>query len=249
MGLILWGSPILVIGLVPNAGLAVAVMVVLGAGNAILDVAGFTLLQRSVPNAVRGRVFGILETIVMLGLAAGSALAPVLVAVLGLQGALIATGLLPDAGHRDLAGDPPHRWPGGHPGSRDGHPARRPDAPLPAADRPGAGGGQRASRPIHGGQPDHRPGEAGDSFYVLAEGKAAASVDGQTVRHMQSGDSFGEIALLETSRAPPPSRPRPTARRTSSTARCSSAPCPGTARAWRRPRTSSASAWRPFPSE
>ena len=83
MGLILWGSPILVIGLVPNAGLAVAVMVVLGAGNAILDVAGFTLLQRSVPNAVRGRVFGILETIVMLGLAVGSALAPVLVAVLG----------------------------------------------------------------------------------------------------------------------------------------------------------------------
>ena len=49
---------------------------------------------------------------------------------------------------------------------------------------------------IRGGQPDHRPGEAGDSFYVLAEGKAAASVDGQTVRHMQSGDSFGEIALL-----------------------------------------------------
>ena len=46
------------------------------------------------PNAVRGRVFGMLESIVMLGLAAGSVVAPVMVAVLGMQGALIATGVL-----------------------------------------------------------------------------------------------------------------------------------------------------------
>ena len=70
------GTPILIIGLLPNAGLAVVVLVVLGIGNAVLDIAGFTLLQRTVPNAVRGRVFGMLESIVMLGLAAGSVLAP-----------------------------------------------------------------------------------------------------------------------------------------------------------------------------
>jgi MFS family permease len=36
LGLVLWGTPILVIGLVPVAAVAVAVLVVLGAGNAVL---------------------------------------------------------------------------------------------------------------------------------------------------------------------------------------------------------------------
>jgi MFS family permease len=197
LGLILWGSPILIIGLVPNAGLAVAVMVVLGAGNALLDVAGFTLLQRTVPNAVRGRIFGILETIVMLGLAAGSALAPLLVAVLGLSGALIATGaLLPSLAIVT--------WPL----------IRRTDSlsvipvremailravpmlrylPLTVLEQ--VADSAHPTRFAAGSQIIGQ-GEAGDSFYVLAEGQAAASVDGETVRHMQAGDSFGEIALL-----------------------------------------------------
>jgi MFS family permease len=198
MGLILWGTPILIIGLLPNAGLAVLVLVVLGVGNAILDVAGFTLLQRTVPNAVRGRVFGMLESIVMLGLAAGSVVAPVMVNVLGLQGALIAAGVV-------LPAAAVLTWPL----------VRRTDdlAVIPAREMAVLRGVPmlhflpltvleqiaEAAHPARfaAGSPIIRQGDAGDSFYVLAEGSAAASVDGHTVRHMQAGDSFGEIALLE----------------------------------------------------
>ena len=99
---------------------------VLGAGNAVLDVAGFSLLQRTLPNAVRGRVFGLLEAIVMLGLSLGSALAPLLVAVLDIRGALIATGAAAaGARHPDLADGAQDGRPGGHPGTPDACPARR----------------------------------------------------------------------------------------------------------------------------
>jgi MFS family permease len=172
-------------------------MVVLGAGNAILDVAGFTLLQRTVPNVVRGRVFGILETIVMLGLAAGSALAPVLVATLGLQGALIATGLLlpalavgtwPLIRRTDGMSVIPVR----EMAILRGVPMLR-DLPLTVLEQVA-----EAARTQHfaAGSQIIGQGDAGDSFYVLADGAAAASVDGKTVRHMRAGDSFGEIALL-----------------------------------------------------
>ncbi|HTE64825.1 MAG TPA: MFS transporter, partial [Candidatus Binatia bacterium] len=94
LALVLWGTPIMLIGLVPNPLVAIASLAVVGIGNAVLDVSGFTMLQRGVPNAFRGRIFGALEALVMLMVGIGSVLAPVLITGLGIQGALIATGLL-----------------------------------------------------------------------------------------------------------------------------------------------------------
>jgi MFS family permease len=60
----------------------------------VFDVSGRTILLRASPAAARGRVFGMLEGVAMLGLALGSGLVPVLVALGGVGPALIAVGLL-----------------------------------------------------------------------------------------------------------------------------------------------------------
>ena len=61
LALVVWGLPISVMGLVPLAWVAVAAMVVVGLANAVLDVAGFTTLQRIIPNDVRASVLGVFE--------------------------------------------------------------------------------------------------------------------------------------------------------------------------------------------
>src|SRR5205085_409603 len=81
LGLVLWGLPITVIGLIPNAALAILVLTVLGVGNAIFDVGLFSLIQRNVPNRVRGSGFGVCERIFMPGIARGSLAGPCLVHV------------------------------------------------------------------------------------------------------------------------------------------------------------------------
>ena len=69
-------------------------MVVVGASNAVLDVVGFTLLQRAVPNAARVAVMGLLISGAGATMAVGGFLAPILVDRLGIEGALVATGAI-----------------------------------------------------------------------------------------------------------------------------------------------------------
>ena len=150
------------------------------------------------PNAVRGRVFGMLESIVMLGLAAGSVLAPVMVAVLGIQGALIATGVLLPA----LA---ILTWPL----------VRRTDdlAVIPAREMAVLRGVPmlhflpltvleqvaEAAHPARfaAGSPIIRQGDAGGQLLRPGGEVRGGQRRRATVRHMQAGDSFGEIALLQ----------------------------------------------------
>ena len=196
-GLTLWGLPILMIGLIPLAGPAILLLVVLGLGNATLDVSGFTIMQRTVPNAVRGRVFGVLEAGIMLSTGLGSALAPVLVALAGARGALIFTGaILPVlalltwhwVSRADARGVIPER----QLALLRAVPMLK---PLPLTVLEQVASELHAVR-YAAGSPMIRQGEVGDRFYILAEGEAEATIDGQLVRRMGPGDSFGEIALL-----------------------------------------------------
>ena len=196
-GLVLWGTPILLIGLLPFAPAAALFLGVLGLGNAVLDVAGFTIMQRSVPNAVRGRVFGVLESGVMLGTGIGSGLAPVLLLAFGVRGALIATGLL-----LPVLALVTWRWV-----SRADADAVIPErelellrgvpmlAPLPMTILEQVAG-DAMSVSYADGEAIIRQGEVGDRFYILASGRAEAEADGERLREMGPGDSFGEIALL-----------------------------------------------------
>lgn len=197
IGLVLWGTPILLIGLLPLAPAAVLFLAVLGLGNAVLDVAGFTILQRSVPNAVRGRVFGVLESGVMLGTGIGSGLAPILLALLDVRGALIATGLLlPSLAVLTW------RWV-----ARADADAVVPEreltilrgvpmlSPLPMTILEQVASDVAAVAYVDG-EAIIRQGEVGDRFYIIASGRAEALVGGERLREMGPGDSFGEIALV-----------------------------------------------------
>ena len=92
VSLFFWGLPIAVMGALPVAVVALGAMFVTGLSNAALDVSGITVLQRSFPARERFAAFGLLEGSAGLGVALGGILAPVLLAVLGVRGALVVTG-------------------------------------------------------------------------------------------------------------------------------------------------------------
>ena len=196
-GLVLWGVPLALIGIVPQEWAAVLLLLALGAGDPLVDVATITLLQRAVPESVLARVFGVLEGLLMLTVSAGALLAPVLVAGLGIRGALVATGTFlpvlavvtwtavrridarseaPSAGVELLRGLPIF-------------------APLPpAALERLAGRLQRVA--VAPGHMLFAQGDPGTRFYVIAAGEVDIRVDGRDVRRQGAGEGFGEIALL-----------------------------------------------------
>jgi MFS family permease len=196
-GLFLWGTPIVLIGLLPFAPAAVVFLALLGIGNAVLDVSGFTIMQRGVPNALRGRVFGVLESGVMLGTGIGSGLAPVLLGLLDIRGALIVTGLI-------LPVLAVASW---HWLSRVDADAVIPErelallrgvpmlAPLPMTILEQVAG-DAVPVSYADGETIIQQGDAGNCFYILAIGRAEVSADGARRAAMGPGDSFGEIALL-----------------------------------------------------
>ncbi len=197
IALVLWGAPIAVIGAVPVAAVAFALIAVVGVANAIIDVPLFTLPVRLVRDDVLTRVFGVFESIITIGVAFGSALTPVLIALLGLEGAMIATGaLLPVValmawrplvalderlGVRDDEIDALRRTP------------MLQLLPVPSIE-------YLASRvdthPVPAGTDLCRQGDPGDSYFVIVDGEADVIGDGATVRTVGPGDGVGEIALL-----------------------------------------------------
>jgi MFS family permease len=197
VGLLLWGLPILLIGVAPAVVVAFVALAVLGAGNAVLDISGFTLLQRLVPNETRGRVFGLLEAMVMLTVGVGAALAPLLVDLAGARLALVITGvLLPIAAIAT--------WPWMRDSDRHALvPARELGLlrgvamlgalPMTAVEELAC---RMQPRRFAAGTPIVTLGEVGDRFYVLASGHAQVTMPGHYAHTLGPGDSFGEIALL-----------------------------------------------------
>jgi CRP-like cAMP-binding protein len=197
VGIALFGAPLVVIGAVPEQAAAILMLGVVGIGNALIDVGGFTLLARLADERVLARMFAGFEAILTLGIAAGALLTPLVVELLGVRLALVATGLLAPlavaASWRALERlDAEVRV-------RDGDietmRAVRMLGALPVAMVEQLAGGLEHV----GFAPGHavfRQGERGDYFYVVQAGRADVILDGRIVRTLGTGDGFGEIALL-----------------------------------------------------
>ncbi len=181
---------------------ALLAMAIASAGSLVVDVTVTTLFQRLVPDAIRGRTLGIMETVSISAYAAGSFAVPILAGVGGTVAVLAAAGivtvvltvagaLLVGAGasqapmldedqqrllrHELFSGLPPAR--------------------LEAAAR------RARSRSVTAGTAVVRQGEPADRFYLILDGRFdvhRADSRGRKRRLRELGENqvFGEIGLL-----------------------------------------------------
>ena len=68
----LWGLPMVAIGVVTMPAVGYVGFVVIGIGNAVLDVGAITLVARLVPPTMLGRAFAAFEVVLVLGVTTGS---------------------------------------------------------------------------------------------------------------------------------------------------------------------------------
>jgi MFS family permease len=197
IGIVLWGLPIAVIGLWPEPLPAFLLLMVVGLGNTLVDISAYTLLQRAVPDAILGRVFGAVQSLWIGSLGLGAILAPLVIELVGIEGALIITGaILPVLAAvlwRKLS-------------------ALDRGAPIPERELELLGGieffrllprpalealaGAMVPLRVEAGSEIVREGEAGDRFYVIDTGEVEVVRDGQVINVEGSGEYFGEISLL-----------------------------------------------------
>lgn len=206
--------PLLIGGVVGGIGFAwlalsgslVTAMLAIGiavAGLLLLDIVNTTLIQRMVPDALRGRAMGILQTSSAITYSLGSLLIPLLADAIGIATVLVASGVLTLLGVvvalvlSRTAGEPK---------PVDAVRVRALDQPL-FAGMPAARLESAARRlvavPVTAGEVIVRQGDDADRFYVIDAGSfrvtQAAEGDEKVLRDLGPGEVFGEIGLLRSS--------------------------------------------------
>src|SRR5207249_566819 len=88
------GGPMILIAPHPSTAIALVAFALIGISNIVEDVAGFTLLQRTTPDEVLSRVFGVVHSLFYATVAAGAILAPLLVDLIGVRWSLVTVGAI-----------------------------------------------------------------------------------------------------------------------------------------------------------
>jgi MFS family permease len=197
LGLLAGGAALAVTAAVSSLAPALLLLGAVGAASVLVEVNGTTLLQRTAENEVMGRVFAVLESLVLASLALGSLAAPALVSWLGPRGSIVAAGIVvpvlvlpfwPSLRRVDevaiIAVEPLELL------RRIEIFAELPEPVLERLARNATAVSTAANQVVVA------IGEVGNHFYVIATGRAAVELEDGTSRELGPGDFFGEIALL-----------------------------------------------------
>ena len=196
-GVLAWGVGVALLGATTSTAVALVLLAGVGIGNTVVDVAAVTLLQRSAADAVLGRVFGVLESVLLASIGIGSVLAPLAIHLLGVRPALVATGLILPvvvivSGRALVALDAADPAVVDRTQLMRRHPIF---APLAEAAL------EQLARLLESVEvrPDAEvthQGDDGDCVYIVVSGELAVDVDGRPGSQLGPGEVFGEIALL-----------------------------------------------------
>jgi MFS family permease len=196
-GLIAWGVPIALIAPFTHSWFAFAMLLIVGIGNVLVDVAALTMLQRVAADEVLGRVFGVMEAVLSITVGVGAAVTPFVIDAVGVRGALLATGAVlpilvlvtwPLLSRADPGALQPERV-----ALMRNVPFL---APLPEATLERIGS---LLEPVaaNAASPVFEQGDAGDRFYLIERGEVTVERDGAELARLGPGDYFGEIALVQ----------------------------------------------------
>jgi hypothetical protein len=205
---ILTALPMLALTVVSSPALAYTLLLLEGAGFIVGDIVSTTMLQRLLPPEVLGRVFGIMDSLMVSGILVGSVIAPTVVEVGGLDaGLIVGSGLMIAAG---LALLPRAR-------EIDRRTAERFAEIEPRVELLESAGlfeaanrqtlealvGAAHEERVAAGTVVIREGDEADDLYVVMNGRldvrSAGEAGGREERLRELGprDYFGEIGLLE----------------------------------------------------
>ena len=197
-GCFLVGIPLMLVGVAQSLGVTVPMLVLLGVGYALIEVAGLSLLQRLPSNEMLGRAFAVVESSYWITTGIGAILAPLIVNLVGLPGALLLVGgclpLLVGLRWRPLAMleattvVPEHAFKALRAVEMFG------SLPLATIENVSR---QLDAIHVQAGDTVIREGDYGDRFYVVAEGLLDVSCGRGSFPPVQAGEAFGEIALLQ----------------------------------------------------
>ena len=207
VGAVGFAAGLAALGISQQLGPAMVAMAVACAGSLLVDVVGTTIFQRVVPDAVRGRALGVMETVTTAAYAAGSFALPILAEAVGTSAVLAISGaavVAAAAGGILLIGAAAVA----RPAPLDPAIARVTGIPVFAGLPPArleAAMTQMRTVPVAAGEAIIRQGDPADRFYVISRGtfrvtqRGAAGQPEKELREMGPDEVFGEIGLLQRS--------------------------------------------------